>query len=173
MNFFYRKPANPVLSKGGASRPPGGWPRLSKGEASLSPRVGGSPPAVVTTQEAPVAKEAAAAKATVPKAAAAKATVAKAPAAEPAVVTEPAAKATAAAEAAVPKAAAAEAAVAEAAMAEAVATPGRRGDVHWADYSRYRRRRGGVSCRGSTEKHCAGHRACADCAGGDPAGRRE
>ena len=119
MNFFYRKPANPVLSKGGASRPPGGWPRLSKGEASLSPRVGGSPPAVVTTQEAPVAKEAA---------------------------------------------------VAEAAVAEAVATPGRRGDVHGADYSRDRRRRGGISCWGCTEKHCTGHRACADCAGGDPAG---
>lgn len=37
MNFFYRKPASPVLSKGGASRPAGGWPRLSKGGASLSP----------------------------------------------------------------------------------------------------------------------------------------
>jgi hypothetical protein len=96
---------------------------------------------VVTTQEAPVAKEAAAAKAAM---------------AEPAT-----------------EAAVAEAAVAEAAVAKAVATPGGRGDVHWADYSRYRRRRSGVSCRGGTEKHCAGHRACADCAGGDPAGRRE
>jgi hypothetical protein len=168
VNFFYQKPASPVLSKGGASRPPGGWPRLSKGGASLSPRIGGSPPAVVTTQEAPVAKEAAAAKASAAKAAVAKAAVAEA-ATEPAVVTE----ATTAAEAAVTEASAAKAAVAKAAVAEAVATPGRRGDVHRADYSRYRRRRGGVSCGGSTEKHCAGHRACADCAGGDPAGRRE
>jgi hypothetical protein len=113
-------------------------------------------PAVVTTQESPVAPEAAAAKATV----ATKAAVAEATAAKATVATE---------------AAVAEAAVAEAAVAEAVATatPGWRGDVHWADYSRYRRRGGGVSCGGSTEKHCAGHRACADCAGGDAAGRRE
>jgi hypothetical protein len=122
---------------------------------------------VVTTQEAPVAKEAAAAKAAMAEPATEAAVVAE-PATEPAVVTAEAA----AAKAAVAKAAT-EAAVAEAAVAKAVATPGGRGDVHWADYSRYRRRRSGVSCRGGTEKHCAGHRACADCAGGDPAGRRE
>jgi hypothetical protein len=113
-------------------------------------------PAVVTTQESPVAPEATAAKATAAKATVAtKAAVAEATAAKATVATE--------------------AAVAEAAVAEAVATatPGWRGDVHWADYSRYRRRGGGVSCGGSTEKHCAGHRACADCAGGDAAGRRE
>jgi hypothetical protein len=123
---------------------------------------------VVTTQEAPVAPEAAAAEAAVAEAATEAAVVAEA-ATEPAVVTEPATEATAAAKAAV----ATKATVAEAAVAEAVASPGRRGDVHGADYSRYGRRRRGVGRRGGTEKHCAGHRACADCAGGDPAGRRE
>jgi hypothetical protein len=109
----------------------------------------------VTTQEALVAPEAAAAKAAAVTAA--KAAVSKA----------------AAAKATVAKAAAAKATVAKAAVAKAVATPCRRGDVHWADHSRYRRRRGGISCRCGTEKHCAGHRACAECAGGDAAGRRE
>jgi hypothetical protein len=116
---------------------------------------------VVTTPEAPVTPEAAAAKAAVtPTPAAAKAAVATEATVAEATATE---------------ATVAEAAVAEAAVAEAVATatPGRRRDVHWADYSRYRRRGGGVSCGGSTEKHCAGHRACADCADGDAAGRRE
>jgi len=168
VNFFTGSGLAPSCPRAEPVGSPGGWPRLSKGGASLSPRIDGSPPAVVTTQEAPVAKEAAAAKAAVAEAAVAEAAVAEA-ATEPAVVTE----ATTAAEAAVTEASAAKAAVAKAAVAEAVATPGRRGDVHRADYSRYRRRRGGVSCGGSTEKHCAGHRACADCAGGDPAGRRE
>jgi hypothetical protein len=117
----------------------------------------------VTTPEASVAPEAAATEAT-----AAEATVAEAVAAPESAV---AAEATVA-EAAPPEATVAKATVAPA-EAVASATPGRRGDVHWADYSRYRRRRGGVGCRGGTEKHCAGHRACADCARGDPAGRRE
>jgi len=126
----------------------------------------------VAANEAPVAPEAAAAEAAVAEAETA--------VTEPAVVTEPTASEPTASEAAVAEAetaVATKATVAEATVAEAVttamATPGRRGDVHWADYSRYRRRRGGVSCRGSTENHCAGHRACADCAGGDPAGRSE
>ena len=129
MNFFYRKPANPVLSKGGASRPPGGWPRLSKGEASLSPRVGGSPPAVVTTQEAPVAKEAAAAEAAVPKAAAAKATV------TPAAVT------------------------AESASAPSGSNAGTTGAVRaeFCKAGAGRRRGGGVGRRRAAEQHGSGH----------------
>jgi hypothetical protein len=156
VNFFYRKPAGPVLSKGGASWPAGRLAPSVQGRGQPVPRLEGSPPAVVTTQEASVAKEAAATEATVAKAA-----------------TETAATETAVTETAVAEPTATEAAVAEAAVAEAVATPGRRGDVHWADYSWDRRRRGGISCRGGAEKHCAGHRACADCAGGDAAGRRE
>jgi hypothetical protein len=119
---------------------------------------------VVTTQEALVAPEAAAAKATAVTAAeatATEATVAKATAAETTL-----AKATAT------EATAAKATVAET-VAAAAASKRRRGDVHWADHSRDRCRRGGISCRCGPEKHCAGHRACAECAGGDAAGRRE
>ena len=119
---------------------------------------------MVTTQEASVAPEAAATEAAVAKAVAAT----EAAPAEPAVVTE-----AAVAKAAATKTTVAETTVAETTVAKSVATPGRRGDVHWADYSRDRCRRGGISCRGGAEKHCAGHRACADCAGGDAAGRRE
>jgi hypothetical protein len=126
---------------------------------------------VVTTHEAPVSEEAAATKTTATKATVAEAAATKATVAEPAVVTEAAAATkTTATKATVAEAAATKATVAEATVAEAVATPGRRGDVHGADYSRDRRRRGGISCWGCTEKHCTGHRACADCAGGDPAG---
>ena len=109
---------------------------------------------MVTTQEAPVA----------PEAAATEAAVAEAPTAT---------KAAVAAEATVTDPTAAEATVTKATVTEAVTTPGRRGDVHWADYSWDRCRRGGISCRCGTENHCAGHRACADCAGGDAAGRGE
>ena len=164
----------PSCPRAGPVGPPGGWPRLSKGGASLSPRFVGSPPAavndgasndalaaepaVVATPEAPVA----------PEAAATEAAVAPTPAAVPA-------------------------AVAPTTVAPTTATASHRGPSHrgrrhrglrhghprpagrraWADYSRYRRRRGGVSCGSGTEKHCAGHRACADCAGGDAAGRSE
>jgi hypothetical protein len=64
-----------------------------------------------------------------------------------------------------------EAAVAPATMAPTVATPSRRRDMDRAD-GRHRRR-GSVSGGGGTEKHCAGHRACADCASCGAAGGRE
>ena len=162
--------------------PEAGWPRLVQGQGQLAhraagpvcPRAGpacppgieGSEPAVVTTPEALVAPEAAATETAVAEATATKATVAEA-------ATETTATETAVAEATAAETAAAAETTAEAVAAAAAAAPRRRCDVHWTDYGRYRRRRGGVGCRGSTEKHCAGHRACADCAGGDAAGRRE
>jgi hypothetical protein len=124
---------------------------------------------VVTTQEALVAPEAAAAKATAVTAA--EAAVAEATATEATVAEATATEATLA-EATATEATAAKATVAET-VAAAAASKRRRGDVHWADHSRDRCRRGGISCRCGPEKHCAGHRACAECAGGDAAGRRE
>ena len=109
---------------------------------------------MVTTPEALVAPEPAAAKATAVTA------------------TETTAAETTATETTVAEATATKATVAEA-VASAAASKRRRGDVHWADHSRDRCRRGGISCRCGPEKHCAGHRACAECAGGDAAGRRE
>jgi hypothetical protein len=160
VNFFYRKPASPVLSKGGADWPPERLAPSVQGRGQpVPPGIEGSPPAVVTTQEALVPPEAAATEATAVTAA--KATVAEATATE-----------TAATEATVAEATATETTVAEA-VASAAASPLRRGDVHWADHSRDRCRGGGISCRCGPEKHCAGHRACAECAGGDAAGRRE
>ena len=118
------------------------------GPACSPPISGGSPPMVVPTPEAWVAPEAVATEAAV------------APA--PASVMPPVAVTTA---------------------PEVVVTaPGRRGNMartdcgHRRDYGRTdcrHRRRCGVSGGGCAEKHCAGHRACADCPGGGAAGRRE
>jgi hypothetical protein len=67
--------------------------------------------------------------------------------------------------------AAAEATVAAAeAMATTVSTPLGWGNLHWADNCRGGRYRCGISRGSSTQEHCARHRACADCAGGDAAG---
>jgi hypothetical protein len=55
-------------------------------------------------------------------------------------------------------------------MATTVSTPLGWGNMHWADNCRDGRYRCGISRGSSTQEHCARHRACADCAGGDAAG---
>jgi hypothetical protein len=132
-----------------------------------------TPTVVVTTREARVAPEA-----TITETAATKTTVTETPVTETPTVMVTTHEAGVAPEATITETMATKTMVTKTMAAETMATktmatPGRRGDVHWADHSRYRCRWGGVGYRCGPEKHCACHRACADCAGCDAADRRE